>query len=184
MTDTRWTKTQCHDEGHRIFVTVKKSSDYEVTAGKLLIEAQERIKGVMTFQKFLTTCCTEKGHAPLKKSRAYDLIRIAGGKTTIEAVRFRSNLSSQKTRKRQRESDAAVKASAASGHATSPPSPSPTSDLSQAKADFIAQHGPSSQANLAELVYVFDVRWPRLNAADRAKFTDHVLAASNVRAAA
>jgi hypothetical protein len=177
-TDTRpWTRAQCHDEGHRIFVAVKKSGDYELAAGLLLIEAQERIKGIMTFRDFLKTCCREPGRPALQKTRAYALIAIAGGKKTVEEVRARSNASSQATRKRQRQSDAAV--SAASGQKPATPKAAAAQKSNEKTGTWPTR--TVSQENLRELLYAVDTRWPKLTGDDRTKFTTYVFNKSNER---
>lgn len=112
MTDTpRWSVAQCKEEGHKIYTCSKKSDDYARSTGLLLIEAQKHIS--MTFRKFLQTCCVEPGRPALKKTRAYELIAIAGGKKTVEQVRERSTASSQKTRKRQQAHDTSATRAAA-----------------------------------------------------------------------
>ena len=60
-----------------------KALDHELAAGLRLIEARERTGA--TFPEFLQKFCPN-----LKKSRAYQLIRIAGGKTTVEAERTKT----------------------------------------------------------------------------------------------
>jgi hypothetical protein len=60
-----------------------KASDHSLAAGLRLIEARE--KTGEAFPTFLRKFCPD-----LKRSRAYQLIRIAGGKTTVEAERTKT----------------------------------------------------------------------------------------------
>ena len=61
-----------------------KAHDHEIAAGLRLIDAREQT-GDETFPDFLQKFCSN-----LKKSRAYQLIAIAGGKTTVEAERTKT----------------------------------------------------------------------------------------------
>jgi hypothetical protein len=105
--------------GERIRVMVKKSDDYLVSAGLELVEAHNRIKageGRMTFDRFL------KVHCHLSKSRAYELIRIAEGKTTAEQTRARARAGMAATRTARAAAATArghghARASTARGHA-------------------------------------------------------------------
>jgi hypothetical protein len=69
-----------------------------VSAGRKLIEARDRIKageGDTTFEAYLS------GH-DMSKSRAYELIRIAEGKTTVAEVRKGARNRMAKSRNRSR----------------------------------------------------------------------------------
>jgi hypothetical protein len=73
--------------GAKIQVQLHKSDDYLVSAGLGLIEAQERIKSgreKVSWSVFLAS------HCGISKSRAHELMRIAGGRTTVEATRKRA----------------------------------------------------------------------------------------------
>src|SRR5215468_9497804 len=61
-----------------------KAHNHEVSAGRYLIDAREQT-GDATFPDFLQKFCPG-----LKKSRAYQLIAIAGGKTTVAAERTKT----------------------------------------------------------------------------------------------
>lgn len=57
-----------------------KAMEHAKSSGLYLIEAQNRLskRKDMTFRQFLTA------HCPIEKTRAYEFIAIAGGKTTVE----------------------------------------------------------------------------------------------------
>jgi hypothetical protein len=81
--------------------------------GQLLLEAKERHPKVKDFETFL------KRVNGLKLSRAYDLLRLAGGRATDEELR-------QDARDRQRKSRAKKKAPSPVKPITSEPKPEPT----------------------------------------------------------
>ncbi|OSQ48554.1 hypothetical protein MGEO_14330 [Marivita geojedonensis] len=84
-----------HDEAGRKHEG--RAEDQYRSAGLLLLQAKEQIKGKMTFPEFLERYCT------IKKSRAYELIAIAEGKATSKGI----NDKKREANKRHREKQAA-----------------------------------------------------------------------------
>ena len=136
-----------------------KASDHYLAAGLRLIEARDKTGA--TFTDFLEKFCPT-----LKRSRAYQLIKIAAGNTTVEAERTRT---AERVRKHRAAKAAAPKAApteAAPPKATAPTSPlrngQSSGDAAQAKKD-------SPERLLSELSYFLSTWFPKMDAATLAK---------------
>ena len=124
-----------------------KADDHERAAGLRLIEAHDKTGA--TFPDFLQKFCPS-----LKKSRAYQLIAIVGGKTTVDAER-------SKTAERVRKHRAAKAAT---------PKAAPTdSPLRNGQASGDTAPVDSQQQFLNEVSYFVRVWFPKMNAATLAK---------------
>jgi hypothetical protein len=127
-----------------------KALDHELAAGLRLIEAREQT-GDATFPDFLQKFCPN-----LKKSRAYQLIAIAGGKTTVEAERT-------KTAERVRKHRAAKAAAPKAAPTDSPLRNGQTAgETAQVKKD-------SPERLLGEVTYFINTWFPKMDAATLAK---------------
>jgi hypothetical protein len=128
-----------------------KAHDHELAAGLRLIEARD--KTATAFPAFLQKFCPA-----LKKSRAYQLIAIAGGKTTVEAERT-------KTAERVRKHRAAQAPNAAPAEAAPTDRPlrnGQPGETAQVKKD-------SPERLLGELSYFVNAWFPKMDAPTLAK---------------
>ena len=123
-----------------------KALDHELAAGLRLIEAREKTGA--TFPDFLQKFCPN-----LKKSRAYQLIAIAGGKTTVEAERT-------KTAERVRKHRAAKAAAPKAAPTDSPLRNGQSGDTARVKEDLRL---------LGEMAYFIEHWFPKMDAATLAK---------------
>ena len=121
--------------------------DHELAAGLRLIEAREQTGA--TFPEFLQKFCPN-----LKKSRAYQLIAIAGGKTTVEAERTKT---AERVRKHRAAKDAAPKAA---------PTDSP---LRNGQAGAKTAQVTKDLRLLGEVSYFINAWFPKMDAATLAK---------------
>jgi hypothetical protein len=132
----------------------QKANNLLLSAGKMLLDARSR---VLDFTAFLAEHC-----AGLGRSRAYELISIAEGKSTPEATRAKTN-----ERKRRHRAARAAR----------PFHPERNGREANTTADASAAQPAASVAkDLAELKYAFNLRFPRLDEAAQAAFVEHVMA--------
>jgi hypothetical protein len=124
-----------------------KASDHYLAAGLRLIEARE--KTATAFPAFLRNFCPS-----LKKSRAYQLIAIAGGKTTVEAERTKT---AERMRKHRAAKAAAPKAA---------PTDCPSRD---GQADTKTAQVTRDEQLLGEVAYFIRTWFPKMDAATLAK---------------
>ena len=129
-----------------------KALDHELAAGLRLIEAREQTGA--TFPEFLRKFCPS-----LKKSRAYQLIAIAGGKTTVEAERTKT---AERVRKHRAAKAEAPKAAPTEATPTDSPlrNGQATGETAQVKKDLRL---------LGEVSYFINVWFPKMDAATLAK---------------
>jgi hypothetical protein len=126
-----------------------KAHDHELAAGLRLIEARDKTGA--TFPDFLQKFCPD-----LKKSRAYQLIAIAGGKTTAEAERTKT---AERVRKHRAAKAAAPKAA---------PTDSPLRNgQTDAKTAQVKNYSP--EWLLGQVSYFVNTWFPKMDAATLAK---------------
>jgi len=125
-----------------------KALDHELAAGLRLIEAREKTGA--DFPTFLRDFCPS-----LKKSLAYQLIAIAGGKTTVEAERTKT---AERVRKHRAAKAAAPKATPTGRRRNGQSS----GDAAQVKKD-------SPERLLSELSYFLSTWFPKMDATTLAK---------------
>jgi hypothetical protein len=128
-----------------------KAHDHELAAGLRLIEARDKTGA--SFPDFLQKFCPS-----LKKSRAYQLIGIAGGKTTVEAERTKT---AERMRKHRAAKAAAPKAAPAEA-ADRPSRDGQAAETTQVKKDL-------PDRLLSELSYFLSTWFPKMDAATLAK---------------
>jgi hypothetical protein len=124
-----------------------KALDHELAAGLRLIEAREQTGA--TFPDFLQKFCPG-----LKKSRAYQLIAIAGGKTTVEAERTKT---AERVRKHRAAKAAAPKAAPTDG------------PLRNGQTDAKTAQVTKDLRLLGEVAYFINTWFPKMDAATLAK---------------
>jgi hypothetical protein len=130
-----------------------KARDHYLAAGLRLKEAHEKTGA--TFQDFLRNFCPS-----LKKTRAYQLIAIAGGKTTIEAEQT-------KTAERVRKHCAAKAAAPKAAPAEAAPTDSPLRNGQSGETARTTKN--SSERLLGEVSYFINTWFPKMDAATLAK---------------
>ena len=130
-----------------------KADDHERAAGLRLIEARDKTGA--TFPDFLQKFCPN-----LKKSRAYQLIAIAGGKTTVEAERT-------KTAERVRKHRAAKAAAPKAAPTEAAPTDSPLRNGQSGETAQTTKNSP--ERLLGEVSYFINAWFPKMDAATLAK---------------
>ena len=125
-----------------------KADDHERAAGLRLIEAHDKTGA--TFPDFLQKFCPS-----LKKSRAYQLIAIAGGKTTVEAERTKT---AERVRKHRAAKAPAPKAA---------PTDSPLRNGQSAETAQTTKNSP--ERLLGEVSYFINAWFPKMDAPTLAK---------------
>jgi hypothetical protein len=100
--------------------------------GKLLLEAKERHPKLADFKTFL------KEVNGLGLSRAYDCMRVAGGRTTVEKLRAQATNRKRKSRANKKSEPAAIPApdSVTDPHVTESPAPKKDYSSTEALAEF------------------------------------------------
>jgi hypothetical protein len=147
----------------------KKADELQRQTGKMLVNARERVPD---FDAFLADHCVG-----LSRSRAYELISIAEGRSTPEAVRAKTN----ERKKRYR----AAKAARRSATKTARPFHPAGNGRGEAEADTGAQESPAPAIrnnipdDLVQLKYAFDLRFPRLDPAAQGDFVEYVITTAN-----
>jgi hypothetical protein len=126
----------------------EKADQHSLAAGLQLIQARE--KTGEAFPTFLKNFCPS-----VKRSRAYQLIAIAGGKTTVAAERT-------KTAERVRKHRAAKAATTEPAPTDSPLRNGQPGETAQAKKN-------SPEWLLGEVSFFINVRFPQMDAATLAK---------------
>lgn len=126
----------------------EKSDQHYKSAGLKLIEAKKQIKN---FDAFLAKY-------GLGSTRAYELIAIAEGRTTVEEVRAKSN--ERKKRHRDKKAEAAAVPPVASPSVAAPPASVPERTAPDKSAKALAK----SAKALAEFKYAVDRYMPQMDA--------------------
>jgi hypothetical protein len=137
----------------------EKASNHYLAAGIRLKEAREKTGA--TFPDFLQKFCPN-----LRKSRAYQLIAVAGGRTTVEAERTKT---AERMRKHRAAKAAAPKAAPTEAAPTeAAPTDRPSRDgQADAKTEQVKKDSP--ERLLGEVSYFLSTWFPKMDAATLAK---------------
>jgi hypothetical protein len=141
-----------------------KADDHYKAAGLQLIEAQKLVG--KKFQAFLKDHCNR-----LRKSRAYELIKIAKGKTTTQEVRAKTNERTKRHRAKAAQAKKATETKATETKAVSAKILSATQRTQSEK----ALPSPSEQA-LEEFKFAVDTWLPKMDAAAKKKALAYIQA--------